>query len=283
MRYVLIHFHIFKNAGTTVEYILDRSFGEHWTRFDGPDRNCILATKDLLSFLKENPGILALSSHQLRYPKPVAEGYVFFDLLFLRDPVDRVYSIYKFFRREPDSDDPLSFLAKTRDLGSFVAEMVEKYPHYINDAQVNLLCNGGDYTRPPGDRDLEGATNVLLSASAPGVVDCFNESWIAAQYFLSPVFPTLDCRYVPQNASAEHNTTLEERLKHVRHACGKRLYAGLLALTKLDDELVKRARAEVSRRLRLVPKQEQRLEELENELKLLVEEGNRPASLSSAS
>jgi hypothetical protein len=51
MRYVLVHYHILKNAGTTVEYILDRSFGENWTRFDAPDRNGVLTSKCLLSFL----------------------------------------------------------------------------------------------------------------------------------------------------------------------------------------------------------------------------------------
>ncbi len=268
MRYVLVHYHILKNAGSTLESILDRSFGDKWIRFDGPDRNWLLTAEDLLCFLEENPHVLACSSHQLRYPKPIREGYVFFDMFFLRDPIDRIYSMYKFFKRIPRSDDPLSALAKAQDLGGFVAGMLEGFPHYINDSQVNFLSNGGTYTRPPGENDLEAATAVLQNASAPGVVDCFNQSCIAAQYFLRPVFPSIDCRYVPHNTSAEYNTTLEERIQRVRANCGEKLYKQLLAWNLLDMQLVSRTRAEVTRRFKLVPDHDQRLEQLQSEMLL---------------
>jgi len=269
MRYVLIHYHIFKNAGTTVEFILDHSFGEHWTRFDGPDRNCTLTGQDLLAFLMRRPGVMALSSHHLRYPKPEAPGFVFCDLVVVRHPVDRIYSMYKFFKREPDSDDPVCVLAKTHELGGFIAELIEKYPQYVNDPQVNLLSNAGQYTRPPGIADLEKATNLVLNASAPAVADCFTQSMVAAEYFLHSIFPMFECRYVPQNVSPDTGTTLEERIQRVRNACGERLYKQVMVMTALDQELVDRSRAEVLRRLKLVPNYQKRLELLENELQLM--------------
>jgi hypothetical protein len=274
MRHVLLHYHVLKNAGSTVEYILDRSFGDKWTRFDGSDRNSVLNAGNLFSFLEENPNLLALSSHQLRYPKPFRGGYVFFDMFFVRDPIDRIYSMYKFFKRIPSSNDPLSDLAKAHEMGGFVAGMLEEFPHYINDMQVNCLANGGTYTRPPGENDLQAATAVLSDAAAPGVVDCFDESWIAAQYFLRPVFPSIDCRYVPHNTSSEYNTSLEERIQRVRGACGDKLYKQLLALNLLDMQLVDRVRAEVARRFNLVPDHEQRLEQLQNELRMLSAEAD---------
>ena len=274
MRHVLLHYHVLKNAGSTVEYILDRSFGNKWTRFDGPDRNSVLNIGHLFSFLEENPDVQALSSHQLRYPKPVREGYVFFDMFFVRDPIDRIYSMYKFFKRIPESDDPLSDLAKAQELAGFIAGMLAEFPHYVNDMQVNCLANGGTYIRPPGEHDLDAATAVLAKAAAPCVVDRFNQSWIAAQYFLRPVFPGIDCRYVPHNTSSEYNTTLEERIQRVRAACGDKLYNQLLALNVLDMQLVDRVRAEVARRFNLVPDHEERLERLQSELQTLLAEAD---------
>jgi hypothetical protein len=139
---------------------------------------------------------------------------------------------------------------------------------------VNCLANGGIYIRPPGEHDLDAATAVLAKAAAPCVVDRFNQSWIAAQYFLRPVFPGIDCRYVPHNTSSEYNTSLEERIQRVRGACGDKLYKQLLALNLLDMQLVDRVRAEVARRFNLVPDHEQRLEQLQNELRMLSAEAD---------
>ena len=262
MHHVIVHYHIFKNAGTTLEYILDKNFGSAWARFDGDHPNCLLTGADLLAFLSENPRVMAVSSHQLRYPKPQAEGHVFFDMFFLRDPIDRLFSIYRWFRRIPPSDDFLSRLAKERSMGEFIGYLVDKYPHYLNDVQVNFLANGGTYYRPPGRRDLDAAIEVMLRAAFPGVVDAFDMSWIAAAYFLTPSFPNLDCRYVPHNTSTEFESTLESRLKQVRDSCTKALYRQLCALNELDAILLQRAREEVRRRFRLVPDHARKLSEL---------------------
>ena len=35
-RNVLLHYHIFKNAGTTFERVLDENYGDAHIKFDGP-------------------------------------------------------------------------------------------------------------------------------------------------------------------------------------------------------------------------------------------------------
>lgn len=263
MRYVIVHYHFFKNAGSTIENILDRNFGEHWTRFEGPGRDSILSNAALIDFLQQHPDLLAVSSHGLRYPKPVLEDCVLFDLCFLRDPIARLYSVYHFFRFKPPTDDPLSILAKEVGMREFVSHLVENCPHFVNNVQVNMLANGCTYTRAPGERDLARSIERMLEMSIVGVVDLFNASMIAAKYFLNPVFPKLDCTYVPSNNSADFTTTLEQRLRYMRECCGRALYKQVTALNELDIELVRQARAEVLRRFRLVPDHSSKLDELE--------------------
>lgn len=37
MNNVVVHYHIFKNAGSIVDWILKKNFGELARKFDGPD------------------------------------------------------------------------------------------------------------------------------------------------------------------------------------------------------------------------------------------------------
>jgi hypothetical protein len=269
MRFVLLHYHILKNAGTTVERILGRNFGAGFATLDSPDPNAHVANAALLSFLDRNPHIKAVSSHQTHYPRPDAPDAIFFDLCFLRDPIDRIRSMYSDFRRRPPTDDPVCSLARESGPGEFARQLVEKHPHLVNDAQVVLLANRGAYDHPPGRKDLDRAIDTILKMSFVGVVDMFNESWVAGQYFLSPVFPILDCAAVPANVSSADGGGLAERIGRFRAACGARVYAQLRDLNALDAELVQRTRSEVRRRFTLAPDHKERLRALQERVMAL--------------
>jgi hypothetical protein len=259
MRYVILHYHILKNAGATVEEILHNSFRGKFLRFDTPDRDASVPSSDLLPILEKNPHLRAVSSHQIRHPVPVVPGYVFLDLCFLRDPIDRVRSMYDYFRDKPVAGDPVSELANGLGLGEFVARVVDEIPWYVTDIQVNLLANG-IANDPPEPQDLERALHRMLETSFLGVVDHFNESVAAGQYFLNPIFPELDCAHPPVNVSNRARSTLETRNQQLQDACDPSVYSRLLSLNVLDLELVARARAEVRRRFDLLPNQKTRLE-----------------------
>lgn len=248
MRFVILHYHILKNAGTTIEEILDRNFGERFARLDTPDREGLISNAALLSFVDRNPHVKAVSSHHIRYPVPRAAGFIFLDLCFLRDPIDRVRSMYDYFRKRPAAGDAVSDFANELGLGEFVAWLVERYPYQVTDVQVNLLATGGECDPAPGEKDLDRAIERMLNTSFLGVVDCFDESMVAGRHLLRPVFPDLDCAQPPVNVSSEPGSTLAARIRHLEDACDPRVYAELLRLNALDCRLVSLARAEVGRR-----------------------------------
>ena len=269
MRFLILHYHIFKSAGTTLENLLQKNFPQTFARFEGDGRDAQLSAAELLAFVREHPELQAISSHHLRYPRPCAPGFVFFDLLFLRDPIDRLGSIYTFFQQDAPTGDPLSRLAHESDLRGFFVELLEKHPHIANNPQVNMLAGDGAYTRPPGPADLVRATETMLDAALLGVVDCFLESLVAGQYFWHPAFPNLDIAAAPANVTSARGSTLAGRRAEVERACGPRLYRELAGLNELDLELVRRARAEVARRFHLVPRHEERLQALMEEVRRL--------------
>ena len=260
LRWVLIHYHIFKNAGSTVEYILHRAFGDRFVSLHGPGPDAILHASDVLAFLNDNPEVMAISSHHLKFPRPASPDYVIFDLCFLRDPLQRLWSIYRYMRRV-EAFDELGQMAKTSDVRKFTETLIREHPELINDAQVNLLSLGGVYTRPPTATDLAVALDVLREIAVPGVVDIFDRSLVAAEYFLRPAFPLLQFQYVRQNVTPnDGDTTVRGEL---REELGETLYAQLMKLNRLDYELLARARDEVERRYDMVPDREERLADFE--------------------
>ena len=242
MRFVLLHYHIYKNAGMSVEEVLDRNFGERFCRLDSPDPNGRVENAELIGFLEQNPHLEAVSSHQLRYPVPAAPGFLFFDISFLRDPLDRVRSIYDYAREKPVPGDKVSDLANQLEPAAFINHLLARMPHWICNAQVDFLAGG------TGRNALEQATHRILQASFLGVVDLFEQSLAAAKFFLRPVFPGLRCPVPAVNVSRGLEGSLAERKSRLRDACGSRLYAELEARNTLDLELLDRARTEVLRR-----------------------------------
>ena len=225
MRFVILHYHFLKNAGMTVMDVLRRSFGTAFVDIDTPDRDGDVSTEALLSLLYANPAVRAVSSHQIRYPVPGVRGFLFFDLCFLRDPIDRIRSTYDYFRDKPSAGDPVSDLANRMRLGEFIARLVEEMPWRVNDAQVNLLANG-IVNDTPSPQDFDRALATMLRTSFLGVVDRFDDSLIAGQHFLRPVFPELNIRGETTNTTAGLEATLHARLARVREACDPRIYSG---------------------------------------------------------
>ena len=250
-RFVLLHYHIFKNAGSTIEDAMRRCFGDRFATLHGPNPNSILRGEHLAAFLASHPEIAAISSHHVKYPKPVAPGVIVFDLCVLRDPLERLRSVYHHFRRAEPVDD-LSARAKEMDLRSFLDLLIRKHPHLVNDVQVNILANRAAYTRPPGPADLAAALAIAGNMSVISVVDLFDESLVAAEHFLQPAFPAIQLEYISQNVSPA--TACE-----LRNEAGDTIYQRLGELNQLDCELVSQATAEVRRRFGLVPDAQERL------------------------
>ena len=259
-RQVILHYHIFKNAGTTVESILKNNFRARFARFDSDDYNSTLSYEALLEFLAVHPEVVAVTSHHLRLPKPVDDRFVFHDILFLRHPVARLWSTYEFYRRSDLETDPLAGAAKARSAQEFFQLLIDDYPFHSNNAQVNLLASAGG--KLPSDSDVPRAAEVIRQAPALGVAELFDESTVVAESCLGRAFRGLDFSYVAQNVSAGRPMSLDAQLERFQQHCGTEIFNRIITLNQLDLALVKVAHEEVLRRFHLVPHHERRLKAL---------------------
>ncbi|MBZ5674566.1 MAG: hypothetical protein LAP61_10000 [Acidobacteriia bacterium] len=259
-RFLIVHYHIFKNGGSTITSILEREFRDDFATVHGPDDVSVVDPISLADFVANHASIQAISSHHLRYPKPVLPNTIVFDCCFLRQPLDRLQSLYSYFQKII-ADDPLCRLAKQEHPRSFFKKLMDSAPHLVSNVQVTMLALGGAFTRPVNAADVEVAADVVGKMAIPGLVEKFDESLVAAEYFLKPAFPRLRMDYLPQNVSRPLGGNAIDRQAWLRHSWGPDLYATLESLNQCDLELWRRAEREIARRIRLVPDAEQRLAE----------------------
>ena len=261
IRFVLIHFHIFKNAGTTIEWILRREFPEGFLALDSSDPAAVLGTEHLRHSLLKNPQVRAVSSHQLRYPTGDVPGTVLFDCCLLRHPLDRLQSLYEYFRRS-EEDHWFAGLARRETAAGFMRELVESAPHFVSNVQTLYLSTSGAFTRPAGVWDLEKACNIVRRMSFPGTVERFDESLAAAEYYLHPAFPELRLDYVKQNVSpAKESSRHGVRRERLIRLWGSEIHRQLTRLNEYDLKLFELATSEIRRRTSLVPRFKERLED----------------------
>ena len=269
-RFVLVHYHLFKNGGTTLESIFEREFRDRFATLHGPGRDSVLGAADLLRFLRQHPELSAVSSHHLRYPLPASAHTIVFDCCFLRHPLARIHSFYMHFRRM-NSDDALSRMANEQTSRTFVKWLVDNLPNMVSDVQVQQLANAGVFRRPADRDDLGRAIQVMKRMSMPGLVEMFDESLVVAEYFLGPVFSALKLEYVAHNVSGVGAQDLSSQDERLAEIWGADLLDELVRLNRLDLELHQAAAEEIKRRFALVPNAARRVAEFRTRCSILRE------------
>jgi hypothetical protein len=263
-RHVIVHFHVFKNGGSTIETILEREFGERYATVHGSHASSALDDDDITAFIAGHPHITAISSHHLRYPLPSVRRAVLHECCFLRHPLDRLHSVYSYLRNEPvelGAEDPILVLAQSAGPREFAMRLIDESPHFVSNAQTLFIASGGTFVRPLDEADLAYATAAVRRMAVPGLVSMFDESLVAAEHFLGPTFPSLRLHYVAHNVIRQKS--LDQRLEELRSLWGSDVYDELERLNHLDLELCAYTENEIRRRLQLVPHPQGRLMEFQ--------------------
>jgi hypothetical protein len=137
---------------------------------------------------------------------------------------------------------------------------VDESPHLVSNVQVLQLARSGRFTRPAGDEDLGRAIEAVRKMAIPGVLDMFDASLVAAEYFLRPAFPQINLHYTRQNVTAGRSETAH-REKRYRELWGSAVYDDLFALNQFDLQLHAATVAEVYARMAVVPQAQERMDD----------------------
>jgi hypothetical protein len=255
MRFVVLHNHIFKNAGSSIDKIFE-SAGFSNFRMDGPDFETVYPD-DVYRAVSLNSSIDYISSHVFRVPRPEdLPGLGFIDITFLRHPLDRLYSIYSYVRRPGVNDFP--GLQKSIDFAQFIDYLVDSAPWHVYSPQVIALGGRRDFYFPPSLAHLNAASSAVLQTRFLGVVDRFVLSFEVFLHYagnLVPLdrLPFLRGPYPTENRSAAEVIPVAQRIEFFEAKLGAERLAFLINSNELDLRLYSCAESELLRRASLIP------------------------------
>jgi hypothetical protein len=248
-RAVLVHHHIFKNAGMSFDHLLSESFGPSWVALELPRAGDVLRAEQLLAFLGQNPGMRAVSSHQARLLGRPPAGMDVYPVVFLRHPVDRAESVYLFESRARQTHASARVAAGAsfaeyvawclRDRADGTCVIRDYQTIHLSDALLRVRESVRARARAA---DLALAKQRLAGLPAFGLVERFDESLDQLRAWLLPAFPELRLRPVAVNASPGRGGTLEGRIRRARAALGQDLFLRLLDHNAYDLDLYDFAR-----------------------------------------
>ncbi|WP_426662535.1 hypothetical protein [Rhodanobacter aciditrophus] len=243
--HVLIHYHIFKNAGSSVDASLRHSFGDRWGTFEGRHAHAILSSDQLAAFMAVNTHLSAISSHLARPPLPTPYCL---PVVFLRHPLLRAYSVYQYTRM--DSSQPFSDVALTLSFSDYIRWALRKESGsiVIRDYQVVHLSDaswrGGDILKAVATQaDLEQARDLLSNWGMAGIVEEFELSTAVFQSKYSKYLPELEFLPKWDNATSRETASLSDRLDQLRQMLGDGLYGDFMEANSLDLDLHAHAQA----------------------------------------
>jgi len=273
-RKVLLHFHIFKNAGTTIDSVLEKNFLENAIRGDGEKPKDILPMEIVIDYLNKNRNVKVFSSHQIRFPIPENSEIEFLPLIFIRHPIDRAISTYNYDQNRVDPNSQISFEARTMYLSKFIEWNLhpprKKTKNMtMKNFQVLYLSHNNVETEVDSN-DLNVAIERLKSCPVVGVVDRLDESLVVAEEILRKDFPEIDLSYVKRNVSKNRKDTLQERLDDSESQLEKSLWEDLKKHNELDFKLYEMANKELDVRIKKIDKFEEKLNSFRNRESKLV-------------
>ena len=240
IRNVILHYHIFKNAGSTIDAILKKNFPSSWGAVEGKPQIYRLYNEDLLKYILGNKNIVAISSHEARPSLPNVGNLAFYPILFLRHPIDRIGSIYSYRRSLPEITTPSTKIAKEMDITGYIRFCLAN-PNaetIINFQTTYLSSSEKDLRKPP---EFEAALQKIREFPFFGLVERFDESIMLLRDYLLGTFGKLDLSYTVANKSQGRNGSIETRIKNIESALGPDLYLELLEKNALDLELYNQA------------------------------------------
>jgi hypothetical protein len=201
MRSIILHYHLFKNAGTSLDRILKNNFGHAWVTEEFPmaTGNNTHLVKD---WIEQNPDAIAFSSHTMVGPLPRVDGIRLIPMILLRDPIARIRSAYQ-FERNQDADTWGAQLAKEHDLTGYVrARLARNGDRQCRNFQTSRLSTLMPGDAPEVERAI-AAGRLIQEGGILGRVEDFDASIDALNTYLPPIFAGFKAEAVRANVSAK--------------------------------------------------------------------------------
>lgn len=234
------HYHLFKNAGTSIDTILENSFGSYWKKAEFKTNFGKSNSHLVKKWLLKNLEISAFSSHTALFPIPVIDGVFIIPIVFLRHPIDRIWSVYKFERKHKKILNSSIKLAKKYDFAGYLNHQLD---HQDNRSLRNFQTYRLSFLNiQQNSTELEKALSGFNSLPLVGIVDNFDLSMKLFRDIIVKYFPSFQVKPTHKNITSHRNLSLEEKLDQIKSSLDLTTYERLLESNDEDLKLYNAAK-----------------------------------------
>ncbi|MCB1689186.1 MAG: glycosyltransferase [Halioglobus sp.] len=219
-RPVIVHCHLFKNAGTTLDWSLQRQFGPAFIDHRDDD-NMRRGAAYLKPYLETHKEISAISSHHIRFPLPLSGELQLLPLIALRHPIDRARSVYDFERRQ-EANTPGAIQAKKLSFADYVRWRMQPD---VAPTIRNFHCSfcTSNFDSMIGEPAYLESVAMLIKTPLLVIVERYDESMVLLEQELGKHFPGIDLSYLRQNETFGREVELVQRIESVFEQLGPEL------------------------------------------------------------
>ena len=213
MRTIILHYHLFKNAGTSIDEILKSNFKQQWItkEFKSAKDN----SDDVKAWILDNPEAIAFSSHTMTGPIPKILNTNIISIIMLRNPIRRIISAYKFERNQKVDNWGANLAKKVNFEDYVVTRLLKDGDTQCRNFQSERLAT---MTLAKAHK-IERAVTALDNFSMVGIVEEFEKTLILFESILQNQFENFKVESTHTNRSNEYEIEFSPALNQLLHEC----------------------------------------------------------------
>lgn len=247
----MLHSHIFKNAGTTLFSALEKQFQAETIAIES-DETTFLSADKIIGAVVSHPQLKFISSHRLSLMNPNNDHFCFIPLVLVRNPLDRLGSMYAFYKNQKKIISHECALAKALSLRDFVDVLMQaELDSSFNNLQCRFFLGQSSQLSEDNWPIVEGQLNRL---NCLGLVEKYDESMVVWEDFLDRYFPGIDLAYTVKNVSSNRDISQDERLSTIANNIGDNLLKEFYKRNKFDYRLYERSKLWLEERIKSIAK-----------------------------
>lgn len=235
MRKVILHYHLFKNAGTSLDAAFKENVEpEEWVtqEFPGqPAKN----REEVAQWILENPRAKIFSSHTAYLPPPKLDGVKVLPVIFMRHPIDRIASAYAFETKQ-GGDSFGAVLARNTDLSGYIETRLS-LPNDRQCRNFHMHRLAMMFGEKQGD-EFARAEKAVETLPFIGIVEQFADSMARLERWLQHEgFEDMKLKPVEKNVTRDIKKSLDEKLKEFEERISPEVFVKLMEANWSDFEL----------------------------------------------
>lgn len=238
MRNIIFHYHIFKNAGTSIDKILELNFKDKLLQKEFGN-NYDHKNLQINNWINDNQNAVAFASHTAFSSFHISHLFKIFPIIFLRHPIARIFSAYNFERNQKKVYNFNTELAKNTNFEGYVrVKLSQNRNHSLKNFQFNSL-------KKLFNVDLINVQDLIFQLNSfskiIGIVDEFEKSWTLIKKNLDKIYPNFEYKNIISNSTTglSSSSSINEELNLIKDNLSPSSYSKIYQENKLDIALYK--------------------------------------------